>query len=103
MQGAAYLLVLCASSVLSGCAYHFLWSHFLPGLSRPHMFFLSFGLGIVVLFTGVVTENRYLWKGFFMSAEENRNGYGPRPGQSALPFPLSLGTALGVLSFLGWS
>ena len=99
-----FTVMVIAAAILTGFSYHLLWQYMLIGLSRSHMFIFSWGIALLVLIVGIVfDENRTIWKGYFVTAEEQSVVYayakaGPFPG-----IPLTLGVMLGILSFMAWS
>ena len=91
------------TALLSGFAYYFFTYKFLLPLGRSTTFFVSFGAMLITIVLGGLFEDRCLWHGIF---DPSRGELPPLRNNKLFrtaPPPITMGTMIGVASFLVWS
>ena len=98
-----FVVVFVGAALLSGFAYYLFTYEFLLPLGRSITFFVSCGAMLITFVLGGLFEDRCLWHGIF---EPSRGELPPLRNNElfrAAPPPITMGTMIGIASFLVWS
>jgi hypothetical protein len=93
-----YLGSMCLAGLLSVSAYRIVYVDVLQRalhLSDQAAFATTFFITLSILFSGLLLENKVIWKGFFDGKEGDS-----APRSSVPPAPIVLGAAVGVMTAL---